>query len=272
MGIESCNPMPEHERPYGDNLPELHGVLTKDRPRSVAAFAERLFEVEEVLPSTEVEHCDSFNHVYGTLSDKVDRHQEVISGRGSFKEKATLQMISPEFGNLYLDPLLAVVEGKEPPPAWRHLMVDPRAKEASKSVRFLMGMNTHINVDLAIALWKVNKVNPIPKAYFDDFLIVNDLIDETAHQLSEEFIPLDHPRRRKAATAITIWMVRRWRANAWKDFNRLNSYGDNEKKIEKLIQKRESQTVRRNERILRYGDTVLRAANRPAPLVFFNAI
>src|SRR5688500_12115851 len=107
------------EYSYGQD--ELGAVLTKDRRTSVAGFAERRDEVDKALPYTDLDHCDSFNHMYRTLSWKVDDRQQQLSGKGSFKEKETLQMISPTFGDLYLDPLQAVVEGREPPAPWRHL-------------------------------------------------------------------------------------------------------------------------------------------------------
>lgn len=180
------------------------GVL--ENPAKVIDY----FEVTRpLLPEAGLAHDVPFDGIYGDLTQKVKHGLDI----GVFTQPQAASRAVPTFYDYYRTQLTEHAKGNPGGvnPVWQPLFYHPAAKRAPRGIQFLLGMNAHINYDLAQALRDTQADN----SYYHDFeIIVGDMIDATAREISSAYIP-GPSRLRDKLTALTISRIAMWRERAW---------------------------------------------------------
>jgi hypothetical protein len=248
---------------------DLRTILSQREPETMEALISKMESVQQAVGQAGLAHTEPFQRGYLHLTKRVDERIIALPEPGKepfFRERESLQKTALIFARYWFDPLLDQATGKEPVRAWQPLLQDERARNASHGIQFLLGMSAHIIYDLPQALAESNP----KREYYDDFLAVDDLIRETAEELSHDFILIRHNKRKKVVTNLTTAAVKRWRAQSWKDFETLRAYrerGDDVGQAQ-LIAQLERRTVRTSNTLLSLGDTAIRAFDKTPSLYF----
>ncbi|MEP3836658.1 MAG: DUF5995 family protein [Algibacter sp.] len=183
-----------------------------------------------------------FAYIYRRTTAEIA--SEIALGR--FEDNTRLEILDVEFANLYLDAYKAYKKNQNISAAWAFAFNN--AQEPLTVVQHIMlGMNAHINLDLALATSKTmtdleindihsdfNKVNDIL------FQIVNELQDRLS-RVSPLMILLDWIGQNEDEKLIDFSM-RKAREQSWNSANLLWSLGEThnantKKNIDKLVVK-----------------------------------
>lgn len=252
------------------NHSELRALLSEPDPDTMESLIAKMESVQRAVGQAGLAHTEPFQRVYMHLTKRVNDRitaQQRPGEKPYFRECDSLQRTAKIFAHYWFDPLRDhVTENQTPPRAWQTLLHGERAKRSSPGIQFLLGMSAHIIYDLPQALLESN-----PKhEYYDDFLAVDDLIYETAEELSSDLVLIRHSERKKVVMKLTTAAVKRWRAQSWHDYETLHfleQRGD-ERGQAHLIHRLERRTLRTNNMILSLGDTAIRAVDRTPKLYF----
>lgn len=249
---------------------ELQAILSREEPATMEELILKMDSVLRAVGRAGLSHTESFQRVYMHLTKRVNERMDDLPGQGCepfFKESDSLEKTAKIFARYWFDPLQAhITEGKTPAKAWQTLLQSHRAQHASQGIQFLLGMSAHIIYDLPQALLESNPT----QEYYDDFLAVDDLIYETAEELSQDLVLVRNSERKKMVTKLTTGAVKRWRAQSWSDYEMLKTYQDQGNSIaqKQLVRSLERRTIRTNNVLLSIGDTAMRAFDRAPKLTF----
>jgi hypothetical protein len=147
-------------------------------------------EIREVAPDCGI---GDFSDLYRTITQSVQRH---IQERTFFVDDAYLACLDVLFANRYFEALRAWATGGTPPKAWQVLFDAPSDGTLSALRRAGMGVNAHINLDLAVATVEAGRemgdveldhgVSPegfVPVSRREDYLKVNRIFEEHMDEL-----------------------------------------------------------------------------------------
>lgn len=237
-GLLSCLP--------AEALPDIPPVI------------ETMEAIEGQLATAGLGHVVDFNYVYRNLTGAV---YEGIQTEGAFEQPETVRRTVGIFAQLYFDPLRAYAEGRKEdiPLAWQRLFYDPGVQATQSGIKFLMGMNAHINYDLPQAL-RTSNVN---QDYYRDYrVVIGKFIDATANRLSSTYIPVEGIGRdvlvKGACQTIAYWRERAWRAGT-----ALQKHNDNEKVTNRIIHNLDRASDRKGWSIQHLGSMAMSALTRP---------
>jgi hypothetical protein len=183
-------------------------VLSDDVPGVLAVMA----DMEPQLAAAGLPQVVEFNRVYRTLTNTV---WEQVNTPGGFKEPDSVVHTVPIFADLYFRQVRAHANGEPEAvdPVWAQLLYDTAPQRRLPGTQFLAGMNAHIRYDLAQAL----NTSSVGDSYYEDYRkVIGILIDQTAQQLSADYIP-GPAIARKAITKGAVIAIAGWREQAWHD-------------------------------------------------------
>ena len=169
-------------------------------PADIAGVLVRLVSVQEILdglpPSPVAHRVASFNSLYHTITDRVARalHGPEVA------EPEFLEMLDVEFAKRYFDALrLWGLEDDTTPDVWEVLFRRAWERRLTPLAAAMLGVNAHINHDLAIALiatW-AERGAPEGDQVHPDYLLINQIFYEEIPPLRRRYanrmqLRLDH--------------------------------------------------------------------------------
>jgi hypothetical protein len=174
-------------------------------------------EIDARLPDSD--GLKWFNKLYNVVTQAVAR--EVDAGR--FANGANVGKLAVLFARHYFNAVVVNAKGGDCPRCWRPLLQYRQRPGVSHLQFALAGMNAHINHDLAFAVIDTcRQENLVPERetpFFADFLVVNDILEETEQTTTPMLLTgllgtLDRALG-YADNALAMWSVRHARDSAW---------------------------------------------------------
>jgi hypothetical protein len=197
-------------------------------PDDIAGVLTRLVAVQEILdglpPSPVAHRLASFNSLYHTITDRVAtelRGPEVT-------DPAFLEMLDVEFAKRYFDALRRWgLDDDTTPDVWEVLFRRAWDKRVSSLAAAMLGVNAHINHDLAIALiatW-VELGPPRNGVIHPDYLLINQIFAEEIPPLRRRYANRLQMRLDALVGDLDDWsqevLVTVTRARAWTQAERM---------------------------------------------------
>jgi hypothetical protein len=160
---------------------EKMAELLKDTPTAIDGVLELLRGVQEILdslpPSKAANRVAAFNSLYHTITDRVA--QSLRSP--AVTDPAFLELLDVEFAKRYFEALrLWGDDDDATPDVWEVLFRRAQHKRMTRLAAAILGVNAHINHDLAIALiatW-VELGAPEGDGMHPDYLLINQIFYE----------------------------------------------------------------------------------------------
>jgi hypothetical protein len=179
-----------------------------------------------------------FNKLYMLVTRAVA--DAVKAGR--FTNGAHVEKLDILFSRRYFNAFILNAKGGASPKAWRPLLQYRQRPGVSRLQYALAGMNAHINHDLALAVIDTcREENIVPEkgsAFANDFLIVNDILEETEKASTPILLTgmLGSLDRRMGTidNIMAMWSVRHARNSAWTNAEILWSLRDNKTLFDKF--------------------------------------
>lgn len=228
------------------------------------------------LEAAGLEHLLPFNEIYSEVTGNVaERLSRAPGSDGAFREPETVNYMVGKFADYYFKQLRGYLglSDERIDPAWQLLLypesapyavpeLEPLAltaqsEEMPPGIKFLLGMNAHINYDLGQALCDPK----VTSDYYDDYTrLVGLIIRITADKFADTYIP--GPKwSRKLATWLTVATIARWRENAWKAGEDLKE-AENQVAVEGIINHLNRKSIFTGRRIAGIGSVALRGLSR----------
>nr|WP_145830922.1 DUF5995 family protein [Actinoplanes teichomyceticus] len=220
-----------------DWSPAQQEMLTavEDPPEDIVGVIDRLKAVQKILdtlpPSPGANRVAAFNTLYLTITEQV---AESLRGPGC-TDPQWLETLDVEFARLYFRALGSWgVSGANPADAWEVLF--RRAHDESMTVMdaAVLGVNAHINHDLALALvatWK-RLGYPGDGPQHPDYLLVNRIFYRQIPLLRRRFATAWQLQIDRCVGGLDDWsqriLVRTTRAMAWEQAETLWRLRDDE--------------------------------------------
>ncbi|MDN3689525.1 DUF5995 family protein [Cyclobacterium jeungdonense] len=171
-----------------------------------------------------------FAYVYRRTTDEIATE----IAQGNFEDNERLEKFDVVFARLYLDAYEAYKNNREVSGAWAYAF-DQVDKPLTIVQHVMLGMNAHINLDLAVAAAKVMSGQEI-HALENDFNKVNDILFQITNELQDRLsrvsplmFMLDVIGKNKDEKVINFSM-RKARQQSWNAAQRLWSLGEEERK------------------------------------------
>jgi hypothetical protein len=170
-----------------------------------------------------------FAYVYRRTTDEIATE----IARGNFEDNERLEKFDVVFARLYLHVYEAYKNNRKVSGAWAYAF-DQVDKPLTIVQHILLGMNAHINLDLALAAAKVMEGQDI-QAIERDFHRVNDILYQITNELQDRLsrvsplmFVLDLIGKNKDEKIINFSM-RKARTQSWHAANRLWSLSEEER-------------------------------------------
>ncbi|GAA0579931.1 hypothetical protein GCM10010172_76120 [Paractinoplanes ferrugineus] len=204
-----------------DPLRQRMGEVLADQPQGIDAVIKKLVITQEIFdrlpPSPAANRVAAFNTLYLTITRRVDG-----ALRTGVNEPDFLELLDVEFAKRYFDALsLWNNDDEATPDVWEVLFKRSGDVAMSKLTAAMLGVNAHINHDLALALigtW--NEVGaPTDDTIHPDYLLVNQIFYEEIPPLRRLFSDAWQLELDELAGSLDDWsqrlLVRVTRAHAW---------------------------------------------------------
>jgi hypothetical protein len=203
--------------PLRDRMCDVLG----DQPQSIAGVIKKLVITQEIFdqlpPSPAANRVAAFNTLYLTITRRVDGALKTGVNDPDF-----LELLDIEFAKRYFDALnLWNDDDEATPDVWEVLFKRSGDTGMTKLTAAMLGVNAHINHDLALALigtW--NEVGaPTGDEIHPDYLLVNQIFYEEIPPLRRLFSDAWQLELDELAGTVDDWsqrlLVRVTRAHAW---------------------------------------------------------
>ncbi len=167
--------LPRGWAPAGDAMARIVAV----QPTDIVGVLSRLISVQGVLddlpPSPKQHRVAAFNSLYFTITDRV---ASALRGP-DVTEPQFLEMLDVEFAKRYFTALKlwGADEDTMTPDAWEVLFRRAADQRVSLLAAAMLGVNAHINFDLAMALiatWRQLDTGPGDEVH-PDYLVINKI-------------------------------------------------------------------------------------------------
>lgn len=194
---------------------DIDGVLTR------LTAAQKIFDG---LPPAAGNRVAAFNSLYHTITDRVARSLQGADVR----DPAFLELLDVEFAKRYFDALrLWGADDAATPDAWEVLFRRAKDGRVSKLTASMLGVNAHINHDLALALiatWE-QLGPPTDDVVHPDYLLINKIFFEEIPTLRRRYSTSWQLRIDGLVGDLDDWsqrvLVAATRAHAWEQAQRL---------------------------------------------------
>ncbi|MFW5973735.1 MAG: DUF5995 family protein [Bacteroidota bacterium] len=160
-----------------------------------------------------------FTTAYLEITLAIATHRE----RDGFADADWVGRYLVRFANLFREALLAYEEGRrgEVPKSWRIAFDAARDREGLIIQHLTLGINAHINYDLALALDEIG-IDPGRPVRYADHTLVNDVLagatDSMKHLVASKYAPILKRLDRLAGSVdddLTNFSIPRAREHAW---------------------------------------------------------
>ncbi|MET8153463.1 DUF5995 family protein [Actinoplanes sp. NPDC049668] len=196
-------------------------------PTDIAGVLTRLTAAQKIfddLPPRAANRVAAFNSLYFTITDRVAN----LLTSEDVKDPAFLELLDVEFAKRYFDALRRWgVDDDATPDAWEVLFRRSRSLKLSKLTAAMLGVNAHINHDLALALvatWERTGA-PTDEVIHPDYLLINDIFFEEIPGLRRRYSTAWQLRIDRLVGDLDDWsqrvLVSATRAHAWDQAQRL---------------------------------------------------
>lgn len=204
-------------------------------PEDIDGVVERLKLLQSILdempPSPRTHRVAAFNSLYLTITERVAAHLE----GEDVVDKKWLEVLDVEFARLYFRALSSWgVPDVNTPDAWEVLFRRAQDQRVSSLEAAVLGVNAHINHDLALALlatWR-RLGHPGGGPQHPDYLLVNRIFYAEIPPLRRRFANAWQMEIDRCVGELDDWsqrvLVRTTRAMAWEQAERLWELQDDE--------------------------------------------
>lgn len=152
----------------------------------VVALLDAIAEKAAELDRGRADGIACFSRLYRTITHDVLGEYEA---RGLFARRKFIWELDLAFARRYLDALHAYGSGQHTPACWR-LLFDQRQSPRAEWRFAVVGVNAHVNFDLAFALLDVWTANDTPLAttaeQYDDYEAINTIFHRRMDELCED--------------------------------------------------------------------------------------
>ncbi len=197
---------------------------------SVPEVITAMENLQEELENTDMENLRAFNQTYLTITKNVFARM----GTGYFANDHLMTEVDIQFSRYYFNALKAYLSGRKSPEAWKVLFDSCKANRHNQFVYMAMGVNAHVNNDLAFTL--VDVVSD--EAFQQDFLKVNEII----HQSTKDIILSLEEKSSLVSFVENNFLIlykyfldkliENWRANVWKNYLNLKKGSTKKEAVE----------------------------------------
>ncbi|GAA2581898.1 hypothetical protein GCM10010435_69300 [Winogradskya consettensis] len=196
-------------------------------PATIAEVLEMLTRAQRImdlLPPPAANRIASFNSLYFTITDRVGA---ALTGP-DVVDPEFLELLDVEFAKRYFDALrLWGEEDHSTPDAWEVLFRRAQDEKISRLAAAILGVNAHINHDLALALvatWE-RLGTPPGDVVHPDYLLINKIFYQEIPRLRRRYSTSWQLRVDMLAGDLDDWsqsvLVAATRAHAWDQGRRL---------------------------------------------------
>ncbi|OJF16005.1 DUF5995 family protein [Couchioplanes caeruleus] len=220
---------------------EQMAELCADCPDTIGDVLRMLTRAQQImneLPPPAANRVAAFNSLYFTITDRVE-----TALRGSTVRDADfLELLDVEFAKRYFEALrLWGEEDLTTPDAWEILFRRAQDHRLSKLAAAMLGVNAHINHDLALALtatWE-RLGPPRDELVHPDYLLVNDIFYAEIPGLRRRYSTRWQLRIDGLVGDLDDWsqrvLVAATRARAWEQAERLWALRDDEEDLARAM-------------------------------------
>jgi uncharacterized protein DUF5995 len=166
-------------------------TIVATQPADIAGVLARLISVQSVLdglpPTPKLNRVGAFNSLYYTITDRV---AAALHGPG-VHDTEFLEMLDVEFAKRYFTALRLWGDDEDTmtPDAWEVLFRRGADNRVSRLAAAMLGVNAHINFDLAMALiatWERLDTGPGDEIH-PDYLLINRIFYEEIPSLRRRY-------------------------------------------------------------------------------------
>jgi len=223
-----------HTNPAAD-IPLANRIETNPL-RSIDSVIANMQAIDSTLPDSD--GLKWFNKLYMLVTQAVA--DAVKAGR--FANGANVEKLDILFSQRYFNAFILNAKGRAAPKAWRPVLQYRQRPGVSRLQYALAGMNAHINHDLALSVVDTcRQENIAPEkgtAFANDFLIVNDILEETEKASTPILLTgiLGSLERGMGTVdnVMAMWSVRHARDSAWTNAEVLWSLRNNQTLFDKF--------------------------------------
>lgn len=172
----------------------------------------------------------SFNHTYLVITRKV----RTSARKSAFQYPEFLSQFDTAFANYYFNALERFISDKPIASAWNEAFVKANSKKVSNFVAMALGVNAHVNNDIALVLRDCNAQTK----HYDDYVQINSIIISALNEIIDS-LPNDKyyygPKNKFFRPIYKYFMkllIVRWRKQAWVNYIKLRNNIDYENEIE----------------------------------------
>lgn len=178
--------------------------------------------LDKELKNTNLSSLRSFNTTYYIITKNVFSKLNT----GYFKHDKLMREFDVVFAKYYFRALKAYISGMPCPDAWKECFQACEKNDSWQFVYMALGVNAHVNNDLAFALYDCIKIHK----FKSDYDKVNDVISDSVKEVIEhlhEYSHLADGLEKKLQIIYSIFLnviIRNWRKDAWNNYINLQ-YG-----------------------------------------------
>lgn len=177
-------------------------------------------------------HLVPFLRTYWLVTKRVVDNS--IANQSYYEDYSQVQKLDIHFASLYFNAVSQFLQTGAAPQPWREYFKYCQKSEGNNFLRMLLGINSHINGDLAHSLYEVDYKSE------SDFNKVNEVLLQVIPVVMTELAFHEHDLLGAGAVVFKQFtemefnkIIVTWRAQAWKNYLQMKSAGntDNLKKI-----------------------------------------
>lgn len=186
---------------------------------SVEDVIHHMEELQKELAGTDMQHLRAFNQTYLIITKNVFKK----IGTTYFNDDQTMINVDRNFASYYCNALYMYTSGKTPPPAWRILFEQCRTTPHFQFIFMALGVNAHVNNDLALSLYDVIKNDKFKKDFDQVNTIIHTSLREVVFSLQEDTAILNKAENMLLPVYTTFldYVIRNWRDTAWSSYKKL---------------------------------------------------
>lgn len=197
---------------------ELQNSLPKEPLVGVPNVISSMMDVKAKLSPADYKHYEPFAHVYLGVTEDVDRGIQIGNENPLFKPFKEPGILHTATGRFWYHGARQL-DTQGPEKHWQPLLEDERARHVDVGTQLWLGMIAHIGGDLARTVYEAEANREYIK---HDYPLINRLLEQRAHRVSELFVPVHNEKLRKHITDTAMIGIRTGRSYALHDYRKLN--------------------------------------------------